>query len=209
MTNSKTPFPFKKEIEKFDLAFTSMLRRELRDVQTTFLSPDNMLGYSHGRGWQSAHPNAHKNEGEFQEHAVETSIPFSKIVENDLSQIDKFKNGVIRGFNDQFMRTMYAAVSEAADAVGNTVSTQDHEDFSQTFLEALKKIEFGVDRNGKVSFPQFHVSPAMAEKITKELAAKGPEFEKQVNELIEVKSAAAKAREAERLSKFPQNGEAM
>lgn len=209
MTNSQTPFPFAKETEKFDVAFTSMLRKELRDVQATFLSPDNMLGYSHGRAWRTTHPNALKNEGEFQEHSVETSIPFAKIVEHDLSQIEKFKNEVINGFTNQFMRTMYATVSEAADAVGNTVNAQDHEDFSQTFLEALQKIEFGVDRDGNVSLPQFHVSPAMAEKVTKELAAKGPDFEKQVNELMAEKSAAAKAREEERLSKFPPNGEAM
>lgn len=203
------PFPFTREIEKFEIAFTYLLRKELRDGHANFLSPDNMLGYSHGREWQTTHPNALKNEGKFQELLVETSIPFAKIVEHDLSQIEKYKNEVINDLNKLFMRAVYATVSEAAAAAGNMVNAQEYEDFSQTFLEALRKIEFSVDRDGNVSLPQLHVSPAMAEKITKELAAKGPEFEKQVNELLSEKFAAAKAREQERISKFPPNGEAM
>lgn len=207
MPGSKTPFPFTKEIEAFDRAFSSMIRKELRDVQATFVSQDNMFGYSHGRGWNTIHSNSIESEGEFQEHAVETSIPFERIMEHDLSQIERLKNEVISGLTNHFMRAMYATVREAADAVGNTVSAQNHQDFSEAFLEALRKIEFGVNRQGEVSPPQFHVSPAMFEKITKELAAKGPDFEKLVKELIEKKSAAAKAHEEERRSKFPRNGE--
>lgn len=176
-------------------------------MQATIVSPSNILTFSHGRGWQSAHPNSHKNEGDFQSHTVESLIPLAKIVEHDLSQIKKLKSEIISEFEKHFLDTLYATIEEATNFNEKSNSAIECDDYLEGIIEALQKVEFGFDRDGRIALPQLHVSSEMRDRIAKELVKKGPDFHNRVNEIIAVKSAAAKAREAERLSKFPQKRE--
>jgi hypothetical protein len=66
----------------------------------------------------------------------------------------------------------------------------------------LKKVEFGVDREGNVCLPEMHVAPDMAEKIVNELKSQPPEYSAEVERLKAERSEQALQKEAERKAKF-------
>ena len=102
----------------------------------------------------------------------------------------------------QFARSIYSVVGAAAERVGNVVSNKETGSTAQSFLAMLKKIEFGVDRDGNVSLPQVHVGPDMAEKMINELQSQPPEFGEEVERVKAQRSEQALQKEAERKAKF-------
>ena len=74
---------------------------------------------------------------------------------------------------------------------------------AEAFLAALEMIEFGIDENGEVSLPQFHMGREGFEKTMADLEAQGPEFTERVDKVKAEKSERAREREKERLAKFP------
>jgi hypothetical protein len=189
------------EIQGFDRAYRLMLR-ELHKRQTSmYMNEDNILHYSHGANWvRSARED---DEGpKMQTLSTEWSIPHQSIVDNDLSLITSSLQNAAESLSAQFSRSIYSVVGAAAERVGNVVSNKETGSTAQSFLEMLKKIEFGVDREGNVSLPQMHVGPDMAEKLINELKSQPPEFSEEVERVKAERSELALQKEAERKAKF-------
>ena len=115
--------------------------------------------------------------------------------------IPRFVTHLTEQLQRQFSQMMYATMGEACEVSGNTVSAANAGSFPAGFMEAMRKIEFGVDREGNVSLPAIHVG-SNAEKMIAELEAQPPEYHEEIERLKAEKSAAALQREKERKAKF-------
>lgn len=157
--------------------------------------------YSHGREW--SHPaHEHAIPGEMREHSAEMVMPFSDIVGGDFRLVHRLVIQVIQQFDESMARMLYETVSAACEESGQVVDARDMP-FPQAFLEGLKKIEFGVDRDGKVSMPEFHVGSA---EMVKQLEAMPAEFQAEVERVKAEKTAKALESEAQRKRKFKGRG---
>ena len=134
--------------------------------------------------------------------SAEWTIPFKDIADNDLSLIARSILPLNEEIERQFARNMYGLVGAAAEKVGNVVDAKASGSIAASMLEMLRKIEFGVSRDGTVSMPQIHVGPDMAERIAKELKNVPPEIEAEFKEVKAKKVEDALDREAERKAKF-------
>ena len=109
---------------------------------------------------------------------------------------------MVEGVHSEFMKMIYQTVHEATERTGNVVDAEQHGSPAKAFMEMLRKIEFGVDRDGAVSRPQIHLGSEIYEKFTKDIEAQGVEFREKVEELTAAKEAAALEREAKRKARF-------
>jgi hypothetical protein len=189
------------EIKAFDKSVIDLMV-ELRDVKTrTLVSEENVLVYNHGGGW---HRPAASEASDIKMHKIESSweIPWQSLLDNDLSLIAGTLTSVTEDIGRQFATNVYAMVGEIAESVGNVVDAREHPNLAEGFLEALKKVEFDIDRDGKVSLPAYHVSPDTGDKLVNELKSQPPEFSAEIERIKAVKTKAAFAREAKRKAKF-------
>lgn len=190
-----------KEIRGFDRAYTMMMRELNKRHTSMYINENNTLHYSHGANWVRS---AREDDvgPQMQTLSTEWSIPHQSIVDNDLSLIETGLRNAVESLSAQFARSIYSVVGAAAERVGNVVSDKETGSTAQSFLEMLKKIEFGVDREGNVSLPQVHVGPDMAEKFVNELKSQPPEFSEEVERVKAQRSELALQKEAERKAKF-------
>jgi hypothetical protein len=188
------------EIAGFDHAYLVMMN-DLRKRQTSIYFDDsNVLHYIHGANWVRA---GRDDAGPaMQTLSTEWSIPFKALADNDLTLIEAGLHQTVEALSAQFAHSIYSVVGAAAEKVGNVVSNKDTGSNAQSFLEMLKKIEFGVDRDGNVSLPQMHVGPDMGEKLLEELKAQPPEFSEEVERVKAERTKLALQKEAERKAKF-------
>lgn len=202
------PFRLTSKISDFDNAFSEDIAALLRAQRRTILPSDNVFGYTHGTRWLTrTNENSGNNEAdEMHLHSVETNLPFQDIVDNDLDALARYRNAIVSGMMQELMRSMYQTISDSTTKTGNVVDAKGGGFKAEQFIEMLEKIEFGVDRDGNVSFPEIHAGPELVEKMLRELSAQGPEFEKRVQEITKRKSEAALEKEEERKSKFPKHG---
>jgi len=207
--NRNIPFCLTSKISDFDKALSEDIASAIREQRKTILPRDNVFGYTHGTRWHTrTSENSGKNEvDEMQVHSIETAIPFQEIVDNNLDALARYKNAIVSGLMQELMRSIYQTVSDSVGKTGNIVDAKGGGFKAEQFVAMLEKIEFGVDRDGNVSFPEIHAGPKLAKQILQELSAQGPEFEKRIQEITQRKSEAALEREEERKSKFPKNGD--
>lgn len=186
-------------------AFESSLMRLVGAMQKQsrqmFVSEHNVLRMNHGGNWVHA---AREPEPDTTMLTIsaEWVIPFKDIADNDLSLISRTVLPINEEMGKQFAQNMYGVVGAAAERVGNVVNGQAADSILISMVEMFKKIEFGVDRDGKISMPQMHVGPEMYERIARELQNVPAEIEAEIEKIKAVKVQAALVREEERKSKF-------
>lgn len=202
------PFRLSSMISDFDKAMSHDVANAIKEQRKAILPGDNVFGYTHGTRWhtRTAETKDENEINEMQTHSTEVKIPFQDIIDNDLEALARYKNTLVSGMMQELMSVMYQTVNESTKRTGNVVDAKGGGFKVEQFIEMLEKIEFGVDRNGNISFPEIHAGPELAEKMLSELSAQGPEFEKRVQEITQEKSEAALKREVERKSKFPSRG---
>ena len=195
----RVPFPYDMELKKFDQAFRDNLRAYLNNKRAEFIPAENVQAYQHGTGWKSG---VSDDVSELRSHEHELTVKFDDLIAHDVSSMRKTFLQLADALHGSEMRMMYSIVSKAADAAGNKVSAKSAGSHAEAFLEALRRIEFGVDRDGRPSLPQIHASPEMVDAMLKELQNQGPEFEREVERIKQEKIAEAQAREHSRLLRF-------
>jgi hypothetical protein len=204
----KIPFRLSSIISDFDKALSEDVAIAIKEQRKAVLPGDNVFGYTHGTRWhtRTTETNEENEINEMQRHSTEVEISFQDILDNDLEALARYRNTLVSGMMQELMSVIYQTVSESTEKTGNVVNAKGGGFKAEQFIEMLQKIEFGVDRDGNVSFPEIHAGPELAEKMLKELSSQGPEFEKRVQEITREKSEAALKREAGRKSKFPSRG---
>lgn len=195
-------FSFVKETEQFDKALNVRLQNMSREKRVSMLPPENIMRYNHGIKWVTVSSDSSDTEGEMQIHSTETMISMDDIRQHKLEALPKFLNEITEQMQKSMQQMLYQTVSDSCEKSGNTVSAKEHETNADAFLATLKKIEFGVDREGNVTLPEFHMSPGMFEKFQKEAEEKGQSFKDEVEKVKEEKSKAALDREKARRERF-------
>lgn len=198
-----TPFKYGSRVKEFQEAFVKQVAAELEKRREELISPRNSQKFSHGRMWKTK-PTDHGDEaGEMQAHSVEFLSRFDDVVNHDLSKFVEARGNLVEGLMGQFQASLYQTISQSTEKSGNTVVRGAGQSLAETFLAALEMIEFGVDENGEVSLPQFHMERESFERTIADLEAQGPEFKSRLEQVKAQKSELARQRENERRAKFP------
>ena len=154
-------------------------------------------------------PTEHGDEaGEMQAHTVQLLAPFDDLINNDLAKFASARNQLVEGLTSQFQASFYQTLRQSTERSGNTVVAGPEMSPAEAFLAALEMVEFGIDENGEVSLPQFHMGGDAIRKTIADLETQGPEFKERVEQVKAEKTALALKRESERLAKFPPAWEA-
>lgn len=198
-----TPFRYRSRIKEFNEAFTEQVAAELRKRCDELISPRNAQKFSHGRMWKTKPTEYGDDVGEMQAHSFEFLSRFDDVVNHDLTKFVEARNRLVAGLMAQFKASLYQTISQSTEKSGNTVVVAPGQSPAEAFLAALEMIEFGIDENGEVSLPQFHMGRKGFEKTIADLEAQGPEFTERVEQVKAEKSELARRRESERLAKFP------
>ena len=196
------PFQYASELEQFSRSFNESLGAYQDKKRAEFMPAENAQAYRHGTRWRNGASDRPDQVSEMQSHEHELTIKFEDIVGHNLHVMGKLFIQLGDAIHSSVMQMMYKTVSEAAESVGNAVSLKESGSHAKAFAETLRRIEFGVDRSGKPTLPQFHASPQLVDAFLADLRAQGPEFEQEVREIIEEKTTAAFKRENERRAKF-------
>ncbi len=191
-------FEFRQELDVFGESILEKLQQVQEQVFQTHLSQQNTQRYSHGRSW-THRANPEIGTGHMQTASSSWEVGFQEIVDGNLSAIRRCFSQVAEDMQRQMMQMLYSTISEACNKSGNVVTGGGS--FPIRFLEALGKIEFGVDREGNVCIPEVHVG-ADGHKLIAELEAQPPEFHQEVERLKDEKNAAALQREEQRKARF-------
>jgi hypothetical protein len=133
---------------------------------------------------------------------VTHELPSKDIASNDLSTLTAFIEAMSEGMSEGMTRNIYETVGAAAQSVGNTVSQAEAGSLAQVFIEALKKMEFCVGSDGKVSLPAFHAAPEIVEKMKADIEAQGPEFQQEIEQIKQQKIASAIEAEQNRRQRY-------
>lgn len=201
----KCPFGYKTRISDFDQALKKDINIKIRDKQRINLPVGNVFSYIHGVRWHtdSIKTNNEKEACVMEEHTSEVAICIKDILDNNIDALDRYTGMIVDGFIDEQMKSIYNKIKEISEKTGNIVNNKNNKSKPEQFIEMLERIEFGVNRDGEVSFPELHSSPGFIKQFLKELNDQGAEYETQVNEIIQRKSKIALEREALRKAKFP------
>lgn len=196
------PFTFADEVEQNEEVFASLLQEAVRARNSHFMSSENTLAYSHGQAWRSHESYQPDTVVQMTTLASEMSLDFDAVISGDLTiMLEKF-TAAAESLHSAMMRHMYQTISDVCDAEGQSVRKLPETSIADSFLEALQKIEFGVDRDGKVVIPSIHAGKEMAQRMLTELQNAGPEFEQKVKLLREEKEREALRKEEQRRARF-------
>lgn len=200
-TKRRHYFIFKREGIAFTRSMTQLLADSHGAMVAQHISHDNIESYSHGAG--SYHPAAPElGETKLQQSSAVMETKFEDIVAQNLSILPNTLTKLLQTMERNFFSMLYSTVNESCEASGNSVSAKEAGSNAKAFLEMLKKIEFGVDRDGQVSLPSLHVSPEMGDKMMRELQAQPEEFKQEVEAVKKAKAEAALEKELARKRRF-------
>lgn len=184
---------------------TAFLAAVHKDIVSRYLSPENTHRLRHGGTWtHPGLPNA--VDAGFEQHSAVVEIPFEDLVKHDLSVIDRFAQKFAQNMEQQFAQMMYSTVLAACDQSGNTVDAKAAGSTLDAFAEVLEKIQFSVDKFGKVTLPEIHAGPEAVASLKKGLAAAPPAFEQRIEDIKARKTAEALERESQRKARFVRYG---
>lgn len=195
------PFPDHERARAFNSKFQEVAARLLRHAVDVRLPPENSQTFYHGGGWTQQRADGSEMTMAVKAHTAETLLPFEDVIDGKLSAVAVQIRSIIEQMEGSFMRTLYETISEAAEEAGNVVSGKGKPK-PETILEALRKIEFGVNRKGEVTRPEIHLHPDQVPEFVKAVEEAGPELQAEIDRVTAEKEAAALAREAERKGRF-------
>ena len=196
----KVPFLFAQESKKFSEELLRTLRYHMDRRVTQVIPPENISRYGHGRQWAIRSSDRPNDIGTVEEHSAAFQVSGKDIVDGKLEVLTTYIDEATARIFQAVMQSLYATIHQATDRTGNVVDAQKAGSLAQAFKEGLEKVAFGVDAEGNVSMPEFHLHPDLAEHLHREL--EGPEFARQIEEIKARKSREALEEEAIRRRRF-------
>jgi hypothetical protein len=195
------PFSYKSESSAFGKVLLELVVKIHRSRLTQYVSQENMHSFQHGKSWLIVRDEG-TEESSFKEAGVDISVEYQDILSNDINNFFKFLNDFVEGFTTQTVQQLYQMIDRTCEDFGNTVDRKSHTSHADAFLEALRRVEFGVNVSGQVEMPQLHVGKGFAEILKQSLEAQSDEFHAEVEKIKMEKSQAAIDREKARRNKF-------
>ncbi len=197
----RVPFLEERRGNEFNEAFTKAIGAIVRSKSEELIPAENHGRFYHGLEWEIPRGDGMLSRSALQQASVGGEIAFAELMECRFAALPECVASISKRMGDAMERALFERVAEDAAAVGNTASASGKQT-PEALLEMLRKIEFSVDRTGRISRPSIHVSPEGADKLRSALAAAGPSFHAEVAEIMERKDADALQRERERLNRF-------
>jgi hypothetical protein len=198
----RVPAPFDPPCREFGEALNRTMAKHIRVSLSHLIAPENNLQLNHGHRWEYGREDGSGHQGTLKEVSAKHTLPFASIASNDLTTLSAFIESLTEAMIGGISRSAYETVGAVADRVGNTVSGTEAGSPARAFLEALKKVEFGVGSDGRVTLPALHAHPDLAEKMLADLDAQGPEFRQEVERIKQQKTAAALEAERSRRQRY-------
>lgn len=185
----------------FNKSVSKLMALLQESSRAALVSPQNVYSFHHGKEWvhSASEP---MPDTLFHSISAEFVIPFKDIADNDLNLIARAILPLCEDMSRQFTQNIYRVVGAAAESVGNVVDAKAAGSIEASFFEMMSKIEFGVDRDGKVRLPQIHVGREAYEKLRETMENMSPEAATKFEQLKAQKSEEALRREAERKARF-------
>jgi hypothetical protein len=193
-------FGFEQESAEFRASFVQAIHEINRRLVHNRIPEENTQHFTHGRTWIHT-ANQEIGTGEMQAMSAEMDVKFSDIIDNNLDLVPKALTKVVETLQEQFTKALYEMVTQACDRSGNVVSAKTEGSFAAGFMEAIRKIEFGVDRKGHISLPEIHTGQD-PQKLIAELEAQPPDFRAEIERIKSEKIAEALERERLRKGRF-------
>jgi hypothetical protein len=193
-------FNFEQEYSDFNLSFARALHELNRKLVHNKIPEENTQRFNHGRSWSHV-ANAEIGDSELKSMSADMLVKFDDIIDGNLDIILRALAKIVDDFKKQFATAFYAMLSETCERSGNIVSAKNAGSFAAGFMEAIRNIEFGIDRDGNVSMPELHIGQD-PQKILAELEAQPPEYHAEFERIKSEKIAAAIERERLRKDRF-------
>jgi hypothetical protein len=197
----RAPFPHRESARAFNSKWRQLVAQLFRQTVDARLPPENNQRFYHGRGWTQRRADGSEMTTEVKAHRTETVLRFDDVIDAKLSAVVELIRSIVEQMEGSLMRTLFETVCDAVEQVGNVVSAND-KPTGQAILEALRKIEFGVNRKGEVTWPELYLHPDQVPKFLKAAEETGPELQAEIDRVTAEKVDAARAREAERKARF-------
>lgn len=199
----KEYFSFTNRQKEFGVALNECIYELVKKSNDHLVPSRNTLIYHHGSGSISTYSNYRTTEAAtFEPHETIMEIQNVDIREHNTQALSNFINRLVNEMHKGFERFTFKRVSEICEDTGRSMDAKDHGSPALTFLNALKSMEFGVDRNGQISKPQFHGGSKALDALFSDLKKQGPSFENEINKIIDEKEKAALRREEQRKDRF-------
>jgi hypothetical protein len=198
----KIPFPASEASEAFTRGLAEMAQAIVDQNRARFVSPENVLCFRHGEGWNIRRADASEDVGSFRKIEVLKLIGKDRIVSNDLDALLAFVRETAKELSEHDERLMIETVSQAAEQSGNEVSASETGSPARSYLEALKSLAFSADKEGNVSLPQLVLSPEGEKMLRADLEGQGPAYDLEVKAVQLEKAAEAVREELKRLSRY-------
>lgn len=198
----RIPFPAISQSQEFIVQLMRSMRSTIDNSMGEMIPKENTENFYHGRTYVYQQEDLSSHEGEFTKQSAETSLELEKILSGDLAALSSFLQELTGAFIREMKQLLFQRVGEAAASVGNTVDARHYSSIAEAYLEMFRKVEFGVDKEGNISYPELVLHPDTAKKLQEELSKQGPEFRQAIQSLTNQKISEALRRERERRSKF-------
>lgn len=196
----RRPFPFDEESAVVMQAFGREAGERLRKIRENYVCPENVQRFMHGTAWQSHSSYDPDGVSELQKHSHELHLKSEETILGRLDTIECALSELVQSMHRSFLESMFGTVSKVCDSTGNVVSMGKEP--AKAILEMLEKIEFGVDRDGKVSLPTIYDESGLMEAVERDPLSSDPDYLARVEQLKQRKSGEALAKERERRAKF-------
>lgn len=159
-------------------------------------SPKETLQEGHGTA--IVRPDGTVDRTSMRRASGESTVRNESIKAGDLGAVLKSLDEAAQQMGRQIAAHAYKEISDAADRVGNTVSTNGFT--ADGFLAALEVILVPFTKDGEPIWPQCHIPPSLAEsaKTALETVANDPTYARRFAELKQEKRKEWDAREAGR-----------
>lgn len=192
------PFAFAGEGDEFENRFGQEIIRRFRQSLLRGMPEENLQLYAHGTGWSHSTSDG-PSESKFAARSVEGVMKIADVVGGELGALPRYVEEMAQSFAQLQQRDFAQTAQAAAAQAGNIVSAKTEREL---YLALLRKVEYGVGPDGKVTQPEFWGGgPGFRGKV-EELLSTDAEFRAEVERLVAQKTAEALEREAIRKSRF-------
>ena len=179
--------------------------RYLAEVQNQLVlqhvSAGNIHRFTHGGAW--IHPTLDDTAPSQMEHHVsEIAIRLDDVRTNNLEAWLQSHDRQIQQRLGSFEKSFIEKLEQSTASSGNTVDAADHASRAEAYLAMLRKIEYGVDRNGEVSEPQSLSSPEGAARWREELSKQPESFHQELAAVKRQKHEEALEKDRQRKARF-------
>jgi hypothetical protein len=201
-TRHKLPYMCEKDLRQFDHDLMVLLLREWDARMQKHVAQDNKELLYHGRKWifQREHSDGYSPcEGTIEPHSIETRIDLPRVVANDLHVVSDFISKTVSDLETQFLHDL---LRETKDT-GQAVTVPKEGSLADGFLEMVRRGAASIGSDGKPSTPNLYLfGKDYRARLEREIAERGPEFKKQVDEIRQAKEKEALEREKQRLARY-------